>query len=176
MLQSIPRRRWSRVTPTCSNFLSCHFRKSFPAPAIPPWGGRLGAAGTGDSHLRAGKPCDDAYAVWSGSLGAIPALAVAVADGHGDLRHDQSRFGAGIAVHAALEEAGCFFAGSTRINRGYLEICSDFKTAFARRVTRRWREMVEQDAERRGVGAGTLDPLKILFRYGTGQHLLSHLL
>ncbi|MFA5221842.1 MAG: PP2C family serine/threonine-protein phosphatase [Methanoregula sp.] len=131
-------------------------------------GWAFGCSRRGASHLHAQKSCEDAYAVWSGSLGATPALAIAVADGHGDVRHDQSQSGAGIAVHAALEEIMLF----CRIHLpepGHVELCADFKTAFPRRITRRWREMVEEDAGRRGIGAGTADhpddPLPV--RYGT---------
>jgi serine/threonine protein phosphatase PrpC len=131
-------------------------------------GWAFGCSRIGASHVRAQKSCDDAYAVWSGSLGAIPALAIAVADGHGDSRHDQSRFGAGIAVHAALEEM-MLFCRIHQAKCGHQEICADFKTAFPRRITRRWREMVEQDAEHRGVCAGTPDHPEdpLTARYGT---------
>src|SRR6267378_2766023 len=65
---------------------------------------RIGAA-----HVRVGKPCQDAFAVRPGGVD-LPCLALAVADGHGDDRHDLSQFGAELAVETAARELLAFHA------------------------------------------------------------------
>ena len=60
----------------------------------------------GASHRRAGKPCQDAYALGTGSGAGAPYIAVAVADGHGDDRHDLSHFGSALAVILLLISLG----------------------------------------------------------------------
>jgi serine/threonine protein phosphatase PrpC len=113
-------------------------------------GWAFGTSRTGASHRKTGHPCEDAFALWSGSAGAIPCIAVAVADGHGDPRHDQSRTGAALAVQSAVDELVSF-------HRMHLHdfpkniIGSEFRADFPRRVSRRWREFVSDDALRREV-------------------------
>jgi len=58
----------------------------------------------GPSHVRAGKPCQDASAVWSSNVAGRSCLIAAVADGHGDHRHDQSQHGSRLAVQAAITD------------------------------------------------------------------------
>lgn len=129
-------------------------------------GWAFGCSRTGASHISTGRPCEDAYAISSGSAGAVPSLAIAVADGHGDPRHDQSRIGAGIAVQAALEELAAF-------HRMYLGLYpaqafrAAFKNDFPRRLTRRWREMVDRDAEQRNSALAGNPGDQIYVRYGT---------
>jgi serine/threonine protein phosphatase PrpC len=134
-------------------------------------GWAFGCSRTGASHIRTGKPCEDAYALWSGSAGAVPCIAVAVADGHGDDRHDQSRTGSALAVEAAITELVGF-------HRMYAEgiptqrFRADFRTDFPRRITRRWRDLVLLDAEVRALPPKNDQPDRsrqdVLFtRYGT---------
>ncbi len=124
----------------------------------------------GSSHGRTGKPCQDAYAVWSGSAAGAPCLAMAVADGHGDDRHDLSHFGSALAVRAAIEElialSNCY-----ALERKWAQLKASFKTDFPRRLARRWREAVLTDYRQRAEVAG--DPLDsdaegaLLIRHGT---------
>lgn len=131
-------------------------------------GWAFGSSRTGASHLRSGRPCEDAFALWSGASGAIPCIAAAIADGHGDSRHDRSRAGAALAVQAAIDELVSFHrihgeTGSRVVLR------SEFRADFPRRTTRRWREAVLGDAVRRKIeilpqeGSGSGD----FSRYGT---------
>ena len=131
-------------------------------------GWAFGSSRTGASHIRSFRPCEDAFALWSGAAGALPCIAAAVADGHGDPRHDQSRTGAALAVHAAIDELVSFHrlhgeAGSRVILR------SEFRADFSRRATRRWREAVIEDAERRRIDILTRDGGSTgdVSRYGT---------
>ena len=120
----------------------------FHCACDPALGWVFGCSRTGSSHRKNGRPCEDAFALWSGSSGAVPSLAFAIADGHGDSRHDLSRTGAALGVQAAIEEMVTY-------NRIHLSdspqhaIRAEFKTDFPRRVSRRWREMVTEDAEQR---------------------------
>lgn len=131
-------------------------------------GWAFGSSRTGAYHFRSGKPCEDAFALWSGASGAIPCIAAAIADGHGDARHDQSRTGAAIAVHAAIDELISFHRihGETG-SRGALR--SEFRADFPRRTTRRWREAVLGDAERRKIDITSHDSSNPgdFSRYGT---------
>jgi serine/threonine protein phosphatase PrpC len=109
-------------------------------------GWAFGCSRTGASHRKNNRPCEDAFSVWSGSAGAVPCIALAVADGHGDPRHDRSMTGSALAVTAAVEEMIAF-------HRRYLKgasgrsIRNEFRSDFARRVIRRWREAVRTDEE-----------------------------
>lgn len=134
-------------------------------------GWAFGCSRTGSSHIRTNKSCEDAYALWSGSFSATPRIAVAVADGHGDSRHDLSRIGSALASEAAIAEMVGFsrrYSGDVPTQR----FRADFRTDFPRRVTRRWRELVIEDAKSRGdVGSGDKPdsklPEELFIRYGT---------
>ena len=125
----------------------------------------FGCSRTGAAHIRAGRPCEDAYALWSGSSGAQPCIAFAVADGHGDPRHDQSRTGSALAVDAAISELVAFYRSYAEGDVPLQQFRAGFKTDLPRRVTRRWRELVVQDTGRR-----TLPPPPVLPAAGPDQH------
>ena len=78
--------------------------EEFLCAAEPNLGWAFGCSRTGASHVRKDRPCEDAFAIWSGSAGAVPCIALAVADGHGDPRHDRSRTGSALAVLSAVDE------------------------------------------------------------------------
>jgi len=128
-------------------------------------GWAFGCSRTGASHLRTGRPCEDAYALWSGSAGADPCIAVAVADGHGDPRHDRSRTGAALAVDAVTAELVAFHRSYAIGNIPRRQFRASFKADFPRLATRRWRELVMQDTQRQDENAETADP--VFSRYGT---------
>lgn len=66
----------------------------------------------GASHAREETPCQDAYALFAASDDGKP-LILAIADGHGDARHDQSQFGSRFAVGAAVDELSDLFVEFT---------------------------------------------------------------
>jgi serine/threonine protein phosphatase PrpC len=130
-------------------------------------GWAFGCSRTGASHRKTVRPCEDAFALWSGSVGASPCIAIAVADGHGDSRHDQSRIGASIAVSAAILEL-IGFHRSCLHDAPASVICGEFRMDFPRRVTRRWREEVKLDSDKRGItGSGADDGAAVTVRYGS---------
>jgi serine/threonine protein phosphatase PrpC len=131
-------------------------------------GWAFGTSRTGAAHRKNGHACDDAFALWSGSAGAVPCIAVAVADGHGDPRHDQSRIGAALGVQSAVEELVSFHRMHLHDTPPNL-IRSEFRADFPRRVSRRWRESVTDDAARRELtGTGSEETQKGIFtRYGS---------
>jgi serine/threonine protein phosphatase PrpC len=108
-------------------------------------GWAFGCSRTGASHIRSGRPCEDAFALFSGSSGAKPCIAVAVADGHGDPRHDLSKTGSALAVQAAIDELVVFQRLHLHDVPG-LSIRAEFKADFPRRTSRRWREAVNGDS------------------------------
>jgi len=133
-------------------------------------GWAFGCSRTGASHIRAGKPCEDAYGLWSGSSGAQPCIACAVADGHGDPRHDRSRTGSALAVDAAISEMVAFHRSYADGNIPRQQFRAGFKTDFPRRVTRRWRDLVSRDYERSDPAPSpkeTVLPDATYSRYGT---------
>lgn len=129
-------------------------------------GWAFGCSRPGASHTAAGKPSDDAYAIHCGAAGACPCLALAVADGHGDERCDLSRAGAALATTAAVFELLAFFRGHAgAVPENVLR--SDFRADVPRRMTRRWRELVLDDAGGRGIAVPENAPEPVIARYGT---------
>src|SRR5436190_3652056 len=124
----------------------------------------------GASHRRAGKPCQDAYALWTGSGAGAPCIAIAVADGHGDDRHDLSHFGSTLAVRAAVEELNALHTCYASEER-WTQLKASFKADCPRRLGRRWREAVlgEPRQWRDALGdASSSEPEEaMLIRHGT---------
>jgi len=116
-----------------------------------------------------GKPCQDAYALWSGAVVGKACLIAAVADGHGDDRHDQSHYGAALAVRTAVEDLvglQTHFGGAGLSS----QLVNSFKTDFPRRLGRRWREAVIADARSRLLPEGSEENgenSELHIRYGT---------
>ena len=134
--------------------------------------GYSGAAGPGLPTCGLARPCEDAYAIWSGSAGAQPCIAFAVADGHGDPRHDLSRTGSILAVEAAIGELVTFHRSYADGNIPHQQFRASFKTDFPRLATRRWRELVGQDTDRQILPSPRTSqahgPTEQIFtRYGT---------
>lgn len=129
-------------------------------------GWAFGCSRTGASHRKNGRPCEDAFALWSASSGAIPCLAFALADGHGDPRHDQSRTGAALAVQSAVEELVTFHRMHLHATPQHA-LRAEFRADFPRRVSRHWREMVTVDAGRRIAVPKEKDPGHLFTRYGS---------
>jgi Serine/threonine protein phosphatase len=133
-------------------------------------GWAFGCSRTGAALIRAGRPCEDAYALWSGSSGAVPCIACTVADGHGDPRHDRSRTGSALAVDAAISEMVAFHRSYADGNIPRQQFRAGFKADFPRRVTRRWRDLVARDVERSDAQQSpgeTVLPDTAYSRYGT---------
>lgn len=124
--------------------------EEFLCATNPDLGWAFGCSRTGASHVKSARPCEDAFALWSGSAGAIPCIAIAIADGHGDPRHDQSRTGAALAVHSAIDEL-VLFHRMHLIDTSRHSLRAEFKADFPRRTSRHWREMVTEDSGRRGL-------------------------
>jgi len=131
-------------------------------------GWAFGTSRTGSSHRSSNRPCEDAFALWSGSAGAAPCIAIAVADGHGDPRHDRSRTGSALAVQAAIEELVMFHRMHLHEVPQYI-IRSEFRADFPRRICRRWREAVSEDAHRcdGGISRDTEPDNSVFSRYGS---------
>lgn len=138
-------------------------------PALPmpvgaaPLGWAIGCSRTGASHQRQGRSCQDAYALWSGAVAGQTCLIAAVADGHGDARHDRSQCGAALAVQAAMDLVRAFALAHDQAPAlpafTHDSLTHDFKTHFPRRLGQRWRAAVCDAAQ-------TEDPA-IYTRYGT---------
>jgi serine/threonine protein phosphatase PrpC len=76
-------------------------------------------------------------------------------EGHGDPRHDQSRTGAALAVHAAIDELVSFHRMNLNGTPQHA-VRSEFRTDFPRRVSRRWREAVANDARNLSENPGEI--------------------
>jgi serine/threonine protein phosphatase PrpC len=123
----------------------------------------------GPSHVRSGKSCQDASAVWSSNVAGRSCLIAAVADGHGDDRHDQSQHGSRIAVQTATTDLIEFYG--LCLEKGLdSQLTAEFKKDFPRRIVRQWRQSVERDAiSRLGVASSPDEPApaEVIARYGT---------
>lgn len=124
-------------------------------------GWALACRRTGAAHARGGKPCQDAYAVRPGDA----CLALAVADGHGDDRHDLSQFGAQLAVEAAVRELLAFHAHFGLLGSP-AALKNSFRADFPRRAQRAWRAAVLDDARQRLGEAADRDE-RLFSRYGS---------
>lgn len=100
----------------------------------------------GASHVREGKPCQDAHALWAGTVAADSYVLAAVADGHGDAEHSRSAEGASWAVEAAAGELWDL-KSSLAVQATTSQLIAEFKKNFPRRATHRWREAVRQRTE-----------------------------
>ena len=131
-------------------------------------GWAVGCSGKGASHSREGKPCQDAYALWSGAVAGSPCLIAAVADGHGDDRHDLSHLGAAFAVKAAVDELFSLFTHCA-LEESPLAFKRTVKADFPRRVVHRWGEVVLADAgeQPRDAPDQLGDNHRLFVRYGT---------
>ena len=141
-------------------------RETVPV-SIPPVGWACGCTRRGTSHVRDGRPCQDAHAIWSSSFMGEPILVVAVADGHGGGRHDLSHCGAALAVQAVVSEV----IASLPVPGGegaWRPVSGSGDEEFQDRVTARWKGHVAADASQRPglspAGEGLQD---LLSRYGT---------
>jgi serine/threonine protein phosphatase PrpC len=86
-------------------------------------------------------------------------MVLAVADGHGDRRHDLSHRGAALAVEAGVEEVVVSLSAASSGD----PVAPD--TPLTARVTDRWARKVL--AEAAGTGEAQEDPHPVLSRYGT---------
>jgi serine/threonine protein phosphatase PrpC len=119
----------------------------------------------GASHRRKNISCQDAYAR-SKMVEGKPCIALAVADGHGDVKHDFSEQGATLAVTIAVKTLIEFFNNFAN-NPTLLK--KNFKQDFPRLVGRHWRQAVLKDAANR-LHLQTDNPIdtsQLLKRYGT---------
>jgi len=130
-------------------------------------GWACGTSRTGSLHRARNHPCEDAFALWSGSAGAVPCIAIAVADGHGDPRHDRSRTGSALAVQEAVDELVTFHRTHPADLPQHV-LRAEFRADFPRRICRRWRDAVLAEA---GLGSTTAPPEEpegeLFSRYGT---------
>ncbi len=141
-------------------------RKTVPV-SIPPAGWACGCTRRGTSHVRDGRPCQDAHAIWSSSFMGEPILVVAVADGHGGGKHDLSHCGAALAVHAAVSEV----IASLPVPGGegaWRPVSGNGDEEFQDRVAARWKGSVISDAGRRpGLSPEGGGGQELVSRYGT---------
>lgn len=137
---------------------------TIPQSELPIYDGDLGWAfgcsRRGASHIRSETPCQDAYSIWSGSAWGTPYLIVAVADGHGDERHDLSQYGSALAVKGAVDELLSLHVHFD-LKETSSALMSSFKADFPRRVGRRWRRYVLEDIEAHRAAKGSVDSQKV---------------
>jgi serine/threonine protein phosphatase PrpC len=113
----------------------------------------IGSSVRGAAHERAALPNQDALA-WTCLEAGGPALAVAVADGHGSAKSFRSEVGARLAVEAALEslrELAELPAETPHSARKRLTA-----EALPRALVKRWREAVDADLLARPFAAEEL--------------------
>jgi len=128
----------------------------------------LAASRRGASHIRNNTPCQDAYALETQTINEKTAIALAVADGHGDAQHDFSEHGAKIAVKLAIKELMDFFQHFYCKENSLSLLNRNFKQNFPRQIGRNWRKAIWQDAKKRLSSFTETDKnQKTLKRYGT---------
>ena len=135
---------------------------------IPELGWAFVCSRRGFQHQLGNLPCQDACGVWTGTVAASGCVVVAVADGHGDARHDLSHLGAWFAVRAAVDEF-LSLKLSLESSESRASLVSTFKNIFPRALVRRWRDLVAMDGKQRtGHMSDSEDDLIALSRrYGS---------
>jgi serine/threonine protein phosphatase PrpC len=113
-------------------------------------------------------PCQDGYGIAIGSVAGSPYIVAAVADGHGDAKHDLSQYGAALAVRAALDQVRALYVHLGQENSAST-LWRNFKADYPRRVGRCWRDAVLEDARGRlsAVPALLDESHELWTRYGT---------
>lgn len=126
------------------------------------------AACRGASHQRTPEPtpCQDAYLLRHGRLLGSPFLLAAVADGHGDSRHDRSHFGSRFAVRAAAETMD-LCCNSLQLNANFRY--TDIKDEFPKLVLRNWYKKVTDHIreQNESIPEEEKEQRRIYSRYGT---------
>ncbi|MGG3007313.1 PP2C family serine/threonine-protein phosphatase [Geobacillus stearothermophilus] len=115
----------------------------------------------GASHVKNQQPCQDAFACLEDSETGGP-LIIAIADGHGDKRHDMSHYGAKLATHIAVHVLKDLYE-QLKQSRTYL--FRSFRDDFLKEVVKQWKKEVLAHASAHDID-GT-DPSKVYTRYGT---------
>ncbi len=115
----------------------------------------------GASHERSGLPCQDSSCSFTGNNYYI----IAVADGHGDPKHDLSEIGAKIAVESATYILRQLTDNITK--QRDISLSKMVKYDFPRLLLRRWRNLVENDFRQRII-SGEKE-----FIYEEGSNLFS---
>jgi hypothetical protein len=112
----------------------------------------LTASTVGAQHIAAGATGEDAVGVWppDGRGHDEPAVAVAVADGHGHVRHFRSRRGAELAVEVATA-VGAALTTEIAALPGPDQVEAAFRAAAGPELVRRWRDAVERDLADRPI-------------------------
>ena len=130
----------------------------------------FGCSRTGASHMRQIEPgiCQDAYHVIEGTFSGEEYLIAAIADGHGDKRHDLSEFGSSLAVKTACETLLEMFIKYS--SRGESDFSKAFKTYVPYLITTKWQGAVLTHFKSLPDSYEPTDESsrkKILSRYGT---------
>lgn len=106
--------------------------------AWPPFGTVLGARRSGAAHIRREIPCQDALQAACQEIRTQPALALAIADGHGGAQYDRSALGARFAVEESVKLL-FEFAVEFRDPR---QLLNNLRVDFARILRKNWRDAV----------------------------------
>lgn len=133
-------------------------------------GWAFGCSRKGTSHIRTNLPCQDSYTICTHSFSEESCLVVAVADGHGDKKHNLSQYGSYIATKIAVAELISFFVNFAA-NANDSLIGKGFENDFPRRIVRLWTTAIQQDAKHRDPTRyqkyHKKDALEVLKPYGT---------
>lgn len=115
----------------------------------------------GAIHQREKQPCQDACGSFKSSDGSTVILAIA--DGHGDKRHDFSHIGADLAVENAIS----IMKAASKDFSNPVALEHFIKYDFPRLIVRKWRNSVRLDARRRLGKSYFTEKKQIYVRYGT---------
>ena len=102
----------------------------------------IGKSVRGASHIRSGKPNQDAI-LWGPPSGFGPQLILALSDGHGSAKSFRSEYGAEFAIKACIEECSVLLHGQD----GPPNLSVIKRTAtehLPQRIVRRWKELVDK--------------------------------
>lgn len=115
----------------------------------------------GASHVRNHQPCQDAFDCLETNENSNQ-LIIAIADGHGDKRHDMSHHGAKFATKIAVRILNDLY---NDLKQSKTHLFRSFRDDFLKEVVKQWKKEVFAHAEKNGLD--TEEPSKVYTRYGT---------
>ncbi|MED3721354.1 PP2C family serine/threonine-protein phosphatase [Geobacillus stearothermophilus] len=115
----------------------------------------------GASHVKNQQPCQDAFHCSEQKEPSDPVI-IAIADGHGDQRHDMSHYGAKLATETAVRVLEDLYK-ELKTSKTYL--FRSFRDDFLKEVLKQWKKEVLVHAAEHDIKGE--EPSHVYRRYGT---------
>ncbi|WP_081621796.1 protein phosphatase 2C domain-containing protein [Thioalkalivibrio sp. ALE11] len=126
---------------------------------------------TGASHVEKGQPCQDACGASQHFFQGQPYLVLAIADGHGGEKYNQSEIGAHLAVEAARDAATdlvvTLVSAQSNHPTDWARLVKHEANRLGRNLVQHWRRRIEGHAGIKSEEGVSDQDLECIGRYGT---------